>query len=271
MAKTVLVFAPHPDDAEFYAGGTLAGFAAEGARVIIVTATDGSKGSFTLAGEDLAAVRFEEAHRACQALGIEPPVMLDLTDFELDLLPPGYLRERFIYYLRLYRPDVLVAEDPYSEGEAHPDHRAVAWAAFEAVNFAHLSALHPNQFDDGMQPHFVVEKYFYTSNPARANKVVDISAGFERKMAALLEHKSQIAFLMEDIFNQARLAGINIQTVVGPAGTDPTAVFRWGMEAQAAETGRAGGVAMGEAFHYERFHPLIEAALKGSLVQDFTP
>ena len=43
------------------------------------------------------------------------------------------------------------------------------------------------------------------------------------------------------------------------------------MEAQAAETGRAGGVAMGEAFHYERFHPLIEAALKGSLVQDFTP
>jgi LmbE family N-acetylglucosaminyl deacetylase len=264
MAKTVLVFAPHPDDAEFFAGGTLAGFAAEGARVIVVTATDGSKGSFTLSGEDLAAVRFEEAHRACQVLGIEPPVMLDLTDFELDLLPSGYLRERFMYYLRLYRPDVLIAEDPYTVGEAHPDHRAVAWAAFEAVNFAHLPTMHPNQFDDGLQPHFVVEKYFYTSNPARINKVVDISAGFDRKMAALLEHKSQIAFLMEDVFNQARQAGVNIQAVVGPAGTDPTAVFRWGMAAEATEVGQAGGVLMGEAFHYERFHPLIESALQGS-------
>ncbi len=42
--KTVLVLAPHPDDAEFYAGGTLAKWIAEGARVIIVIATDGSKG-----------------------------------------------------------------------------------------------------------------------------------------------------------------------------------------------------------------------------------
>ena len=264
MTKTVLVFAPHPDDAEFFAGGTLAGFVAEGARVVVVTVTDGSKGSFTLAGEDLAAVRFEEAHRACQALGIEPPVMLDLTDFELDLLPSGYLRERFVYYLRLYRPDVMVAEDPYNEGEPHPDHRAVAWAAYEAASFAHLPTVHPNQFDDGLRPHFVVEKYFYTSNPARINKVVDISAGFERKIAALLEHKSQIAFLMDDVFNQARLAGVNIHSVVGPTATDPTAVFHWGMAAQATDVGQAAGVPMGEAFHYERFHPLIEAAKAAS-------
>ena len=267
MTKTVLVFAPHPDDAEFFAGGTLAGFAAEGARVVVVTATDGSKGSFTLSGEDLAAVRFEEAHRACQTLGIEPPVMLDLADFELDLLPAGYLRERFIYYLRLYRPDVLVAEDPYNDSEPHPDHRAVAWAAYEAANFAHLPTLHPAQFDDGLQPHFVVEKYFYTANPARINKVVDISAAFERKMASLLEHKSQIAFLMDEIFNQARLAGVNIQSVVGPAATDPTAVFRWGMAAEASAVGQSAGVLMGEAFHYERFHPLIEGVLQGAFSQ----
>jgi LmbE family N-acetylglucosaminyl deacetylase len=264
MAKTVLVFAPHPDDAEFFAGGTLAGFVAEGARVVIITATDGSKGSFTLAGEDLAAVRFEEAHRACQSLGIEPPVMLDLTDFELDLLPPGYLRERFIYYLRLYRPDVMVAEDPYHLGEPHPDHRAVAWAAYEAANFAHLPTLHPNQFDDGMQPHFVMEKYFYTNNPARINKVVDISATFELKISALLEHKTQIAFLMDDIFHQAHLAGVNVQAVVGPAATDPTAVFRWGMASEAAAIGLPAGVPMGEAFHYERFHAIVEKALQGA-------
>ncbi|MCE1252714.1 MAG: PIG-L family deacetylase [Anaerolineae bacterium] len=262
MAKTVLVFAPHPDDAEFHAGGTLLRFVEEGARVVIVIISDGSKGSFSLAGEDLAAVRYEEAHRACLSLGVEPPVMLDLTDFELDLLPRGYLRERLIYYIRLYHPDVLVSEDPYNLDEAHPDHRAVAWAAYEAVNFSYLTAVHPDHFDEGLQPHYVTEKYFYTQNPRRVNEVVDIEATFEGKIKALLEHKSQIAFLMEDIFRQAGMAGINFQNKIGPEATDPTAIFRWGMRRQASEAGRAVGLALAETFHYERFNPLIESALK---------
>ena len=86
-------------------------------------------------------------------------------------------------------------------------------------------------------------------------------------MASLLEHKSQIAFLMDEIFNQARLAGVNIQSVVGPAATDPTAVFRWGMAAEASAVGQSAGVLMGEAFHYERFHPLIEGVLQGAFSQ----
>ncbi len=262
MAKTVLVFAPHPDDAEFYAGGTLLHFVEEGARVVIVIISDGSKGSFSLAGEDLAAIRYEEAHRACLSLGAEPPVMLDLTDFELDLLPRGYLRERLIYYIRLYHPDILVCEDPYSLDEPHPDHRVVAWAAYEAANFSYLTTVHPNHFDEGLQPHYVVEKYFYTHNPQRINKVIDIAAYFEGKIAALLEHKSQIAFLMEDIFRQARMAGINFQNKIGPEASDPTAIFRWIMHRQAADAGRPAGLVLGESFHYERFNPMVEDVLQ---------
>ncbi len=44
--KTVLVIAPHPDDAEFYAGGTLALWAQQGNRIILVTVTNGDKGSY---------------------------------------------------------------------------------------------------------------------------------------------------------------------------------------------------------------------------------
>jgi LmbE family N-acetylglucosaminyl deacetylase len=35
MEKKVIVFAPHQDDAEFYAGGTLAKMIAEGDKVVI--------------------------------------------------------------------------------------------------------------------------------------------------------------------------------------------------------------------------------------------
>jgi LmbE family N-acetylglucosaminyl deacetylase len=35
LANKVMVFAPHPDDAEFYAGGTLAKMIAEGDKVVI--------------------------------------------------------------------------------------------------------------------------------------------------------------------------------------------------------------------------------------------
>ena len=57
MPNTVLCLVPHPDDAEFYAGGTIAKMVAEGARVLIAVTTDGIKGSFELAGKELTDAR----------------------------------------------------------------------------------------------------------------------------------------------------------------------------------------------------------------------
>jgi len=39
---SVLAVGAHPDDCEFYAGGTLAGLARAGARVTLVVCTDGA-------------------------------------------------------------------------------------------------------------------------------------------------------------------------------------------------------------------------------------
>ena len=46
--KRVLVFEAHGDDMEFFAGGTIAKFAALGHEVTLVVATDNDKGSFEL-------------------------------------------------------------------------------------------------------------------------------------------------------------------------------------------------------------------------------
>lgn len=260
MTKTVLALVPHPDDAEFFAGGTIAKMAREGARVVIVIATDGRRGSFELNGEELARLRAEEARRAARVLGAEPPILLGHPDLELDTLPAGKLREQFIRAIRLHRPAVVIAPDPFASTEIHPDHRAVAWAASDAIAFATLPLMHPEHLADGLETHFVLEKYFYRESPEGANKIVDISDAMGLKLAAMAEHKSQVTFLVEDVMRQAKAAGVDVGAVLGEAAGDPMAALAWALQAQAAEAGQQMGVTYGEAFRYLRFgYPLLEA------------
>jgi LmbE family N-acetylglucosaminyl deacetylase len=259
--KTVLALMPHPDDAEFSCGGTLARFAQEGCRVIIVIATDGRKGSFTLDSNALIEARAEEAHRAARTLGARPPIMLGHADMGLDQLTPGLLREEFIQAIRRYRPMTVIAQDPYIPREAHPDHRAVAWAAYEAVHFSALPLVHPEYQTLGLQPYFPPEKLFYGCAPDAATVFYDISDTVDTAIAALLQHRSQVEFLVQDVLMQASLAGINPLEAAGNLPQDPDSLMGWFMRQQAAETGKRYGVAYAEAFRRERFHPAIEALI----------
>jgi LmbE family N-acetylglucosaminyl deacetylase len=259
--KTALVLAPHTDDAEFYAGGTLSKWVAEGIKVIIVIATDGRRGSYHEDMQTLVGLRSEEARRAAAVLGAEPPILLGHPDMGLDLLPPGVLREQFVRAIRQHRPDILLTEDPFAPYEVHPDHRAVAWAASDAVYSSYLPLVYPEQ---GLPPHFVVEKYFYSDHADSWNKILDTSETMGNKMAALAEHKSQVAFLVEDIMIQARMAGLDVQSLAGEAASDPLAAMTWFMEAQAAQVGAKIRARFGEGFRYERFHPVVENFLNNA-------
>jgi LmbE family N-acetylglucosaminyl deacetylase len=257
----LLVFSPHPDDAEFFAGGTIARLVSEGAEAWIVVVSDGRRGSFEHDSETLARLRKEEATRGAAALGAHEPIWLGHADLELDLLAPGTLREQFIRLIRQHRPDVVIAEDAFFPIEVHPDHRAVALAASDAVSFAYLPLMHPEHLEEGLEPHFVVEKYFYAAAPSAVNKIVDITGTMDRKLAAMGEHKSQVEFLVEDVMHQARLAGIDVRAILGDAAQDPMAALAWAIQAEASQVGERGGFPYGEAFRYVRFHPLVESLL----------
>ncbi len=259
--KTVLVFAPHPDDAEYYAGGTLALLAQQGHRVILVTVTSGDKGSYRHTAAELAEVRQSEARQAAERLGAAEVLFLGHPDQELDLLPAGMLREQFVRLIRQYQPDVLVAEDVRYTEEPHPDHRAVARAAADAVVQASLPLMYPAHAEAGLKPHFVKEKLFYSESPTLTDKVIDITSTFERKMEALAAHQSQVEFLVEDILRQAEAAGLGSHELIVAAGQDPLAALTLVVHQQAAAAGSRAGYALGEAFRYERFHPLIESLL----------
>ena len=261
--KMILALVPHPDDAEFYAGGTIARMIAEGAQAVIAIATDGRRGSFVHDSETLIRLRREEAKQAAAVLGAEPPILLGHADMELDALPPGFLREQFVRLIRQYKPDVVITEDPFAPDEVHPDHRAVAWAASDAISYASLPLVHPEHLAEGLQPHFVPEKYFYAENPSGTNKIMDITNTMEKKLSALAEHKTQMTFLFEDVVCQARLAGLNLEAMLGEAIHDPMAAISWALKAQAASIGQRTGVQFGEAFRYARFHPYIESLVEG--------
>ena len=76
--RPVLVVAPHPDDAEIGAGGTIAKWITEGRDVYYVLTTNGDKGTNDpdLTSEDLAAIREQEQTRAAEVLGIKEVTFL---------------------------------------------------------------------------------------------------------------------------------------------------------------------------------------------------
>lgn len=148
MAYTLLAFHAHPDDEALLTGGTLARAAAEGHRVVLVTATDGERG---LAGredghgERLAAVRVAELEAAAAALGVSRLVRLGYGDSGLRPDPADeaafanveaeQAAARLAELLRQEAADVLIVYDA-NGGYGHPDHVQVHRVGTRAAELA---------------------------------------------------------------------------------------------------------------------------------------
>jgi LmbE family N-acetylglucosaminyl deacetylase len=129
-------FHAHPDDEALYTGGTLARAAAEGHRVVIVTATDGAAGlAPTAAGAELGQARLAELRRAAAALGVTDVRHLGYDDSGLDgragrpgrafaRCDPEEAAGRLAAVLDEMGAHALTIYDP-AGGYGHPDHKMV--------------------------------------------------------------------------------------------------------------------------------------------------
>jgi LmbE family N-acetylglucosaminyl deacetylase len=191
-AKALAVYA-HPDDPEVSCGGTLARWAAAGGEVHVVVATLGDKGSHDPATDPrrLSSQREAEVRAAADRLGLAGVELLGRPDGELDADPPG-LRAELVGIVRRLRPEILVSPDPTSVffGDAyvnHVDHRALGWAALDAVAPA---AAQPLYFPDLGRPHQVPTVLL--SGTLEPDVWVDIGDVVEAKVAAIRCHGSQL-------------------------------------------------------------------------------
>ncbi len=192
IPESAMVIVAHPDDAEFTMAGTVAVWTRGGCRVTYVVCTDGNAGSHEagMTREKLADIRRAEQRAACAVLGVSEVVFLGYDDGQLQ--PTLELRRDLVRVIRQYKPDVVLAGDPtamfYGDGYInHPDHRAGAQAAIDAV--APACAM-PLLWPDVGAPHRVRRVYIHGND--KPNVWIDITQTIEQKIAALKQHASQM-------------------------------------------------------------------------------
>jgi LmbE family N-acetylglucosaminyl deacetylase len=194
--RRILCISAHPDDNEFLIAGSVARWARQGRHVAFCLVTAGGAGvnEHTPSPENLVPVRERETRAAARILGVKDVIFLGYADGTLE--PTLGLRRDLTRVVRRVRPDVVVCGDPTvrfygNEYLNHPDHRAVASAALDAVfPSAETSAIFPELLGEGLPPH-KVRQVFITGSP-EPDVFVDIATTLTVKCRALRAHRSQV-------------------------------------------------------------------------------
>ena len=187
-----LAIGAHPDDVEFGCGATLAKWAAAGCEITHLVCTDGSKGSWD-PSEDIASlvsIRRDEQRAASRALGGQGDVVfLDWTDGELE--SGAQQRWQVAYWIRRLRPDVVLGHDPWRRYRLHPDHRHAGFLAVEGI----VAARDPHFFpEQGVAHHRPTALLLWEAD--EPDHFEDVTGFVDAKVAALLEHRSQVRSTM---------------------------------------------------------------------------
>jgi bacillithiol biosynthesis deacetylase BshB1 len=177
MNLDVLAIAAHPDDVEQTCGGTLIRMAEMGYRGGVLDLTAGDMGTRGTPEQRIAESEVAGRHMLLSWRG-----NLHFPDARLENSLPARLS--LAVKLRELKPRVVIL--PYWQAR-HPDHYRASEMGFEACFLAGLTKL-----DEYSQPHRPF-KILYASLYAdvKPSFIVDISAQFERRMAALLSYTSQ--------------------------------------------------------------------------------
>ena len=186
----------HPDDIEFSCAGTLARWAKAGSRIAYVLCTSGEVGiaEVGMSKSKAAEIRETEQRNAADIVGAQEVVFLREPDGMLQATLE--LRKKLIREIRRFRPEVVVCGDPTIvwAGDSyinHPDHRAAATAALDAVFPA---AGQPNLFEELNEEDISAHKprKVYVTSWTQTDQYINITGTLDIKVAALRAHESQM-------------------------------------------------------------------------------
>jgi LmbE family N-acetylglucosaminyl deacetylase len=193
--ERVLVVVAHPDDIDFGVAGSVCAWTDAGIEVTYCLVTSGEAGGDdrTMARVDMAALRRAEQTEAAKRVGVTDLRWLGHPDGRVeDTLD---LRRDISRVIRDVCPQRVVSMSPERSWERvygnHPDHLHTAEATLAAVYPDSRNPFaHPELLDEGHEPWTVPQ--LWVQARGSGNVYVDVTDVFDRKLAALLSHESQI-------------------------------------------------------------------------------
>ena len=180
MTLDILAISPHPDDVELACGGTLAQAAQAGARVGLLHLTRGEAGTRGTVEE-----RLREAECAGAALGAVAVEFLDCGDG--GLRTGAAEEDALIEVLRRQRPEVILAP---GAADRHPDHGRAHRLVEAACFYAGLARRGEPEWGKPHRPAAVF--HYMLHDPFEPRFIVDVTAGWDKKLAALACYESQL-------------------------------------------------------------------------------
>jgi bacillithiol biosynthesis deacetylase BshB1 len=184
MKIDILVFGPHPDDAEIGAGGLLLKMKDLGHTTGIIDMTRGEMGWGTPEERD------RECAEAAKILRLDVRENLDLGDHRVEDTFEN--RCKVASVLRKFRPEMIFApyyDLPVGRGLGHNDHFKTGILVSQAFNLAHLQKA-PIEGE----PYQVKAIFYYFIPPGmRPTFLVDVSPYFDDWMKALACHRTQFS------------------------------------------------------------------------------
>ena len=233
----------HPDDEASKGAATMAKYAAEGIRGVLVCCTGGEEGEILNPAvdtpevrENLFAVRMAELQASVDAIGYESLHLLGyrdsgMKDSDSNEHPENFANapldeavERLVRIIRAERPQVIVTYGDDREFYPHPDHvrvHEISGPAFDAAGDA-------DRYPDAGAP-WQPSKLYYTGWSARRVRALHdaflargeespYAAWFERGFSEAGDHRFTTYVDVSDFLHHRRAALLAHRTQVDPEG-----------------------------------------------------
>jgi len=268
--RTALMISPHGDDAAAFCGGTLAKFAGEGWKVVVVRVTDDRRDSVGLSLEETVKANAAEFRAAGKCLGVSEFVELGYETDALAEVSLVKLRERMVYMFRKYRPYAVFSFDPFGLYENNQDHIRVAQAVDEAFWVSCFELHHPEHLKEGLKPFAVCERWYFGRELQHPNHYEDVTDVIPKKADALLEHKTAMKNLLNQYQLQLETWGKKVGIIEHSLNVDMKFLVTLYVTEQAKAAAKSAGWPegkMAEVFRLARFGDLEELfQLSGELL-----
>ena len=172
--KVLLAIQAHSDDIPLFAGGLVSKLLDEGYTGYLLRTSDASSGDYM--------GNLTDNRKIAGYWGMKKAYDFFYKHHEMDAVQIQDLKARLIFLFRLLKVDTVICWDPWEHYEENPDHAVTGHAVEAARWMAQMETDYPEHLDAGLVPYGPTERYYYSRDTQRVNRIVDISNYIDQKV-----------------------------------------------------------------------------------------